>query len=121
MREIAVGDCAYRLVAIQRGPEWIARAEDLKSGERHAMECAGESETAALDRLASWLVWQHEHQAALEMLQRAERAYHRTVAGSAFANPTEGPTAIELQQESLREVESARVRLDEVRARKPEP
>jgi hypothetical protein len=121
MREIAVGDRAWRLIAIQRGPEWIARAEDVKSGDRHDMECAGPSEAAALDRLARWLVWQSEHQAALEMLQRAERAYHRTVAGSAFANPTEGPTAIELQQESLHEVESARVRLDEVRSRKPDP
>jgi hypothetical protein len=106
-------------VAVQRGPEWTAHAEDPKTGDRHAMECAGGSETAALDRLERWLVWQNEHQAALDMLQRAERAYHRTIAGSAFANPTEGPTAIELQQESLREVESARVRLEEVRARKP--
>ena len=121
MREIAVGDRAYRLVAIQHGPEWIAHAEDLKSGDRHAMECGGQTEAAALDRLANWLVWQNEHQAALETLQRAERAYHRTVAGSAFANATEGPTAIELQQEALPEVESARVRLEEVRSRKPDP
>jgi hypothetical protein len=97
----------------------MAHAEDLKTGDRHAVERAGPTEAAALDGLANWLVWQDEHQAALEALQRAEHAYHRTIAGSAFANPTEGPTAIELQQESLREVESARVRLDEVRSRKP--
>ena len=46
-----------------------------------------------------------------EALQQAQRAYHRTIAGSAFANPTEGPTAIELQRESLDEVEAARLRL----------
>jgi hypothetical protein len=67
-----------------------------------------------------WLEWQREHAAALEALQQAQRAYHRTIAGSAFANPTEGPSAIELQKESLDAVEAARVRLDEIRAIKPE-
>ena len=65
-----------------------------------------------------WLEWQREHAAALEALQQAERAYHRTIAGSAFASPTEGPSAIELQKESLDAVEAARVRLDEIRARR---
>ena len=67
-----------------------------------------------------WQEWQREHAAALEALQQAQRAYHRTIAGSAFASPTEGPSAIELQKESLDAVEAARVRLDEIRARKPE-
>ena len=62
-----------------------------------------------------------EHTAALEALQQAERAYHRTIAGSAFASPTEGPSAIEVQKESLDAVESARVRLDEIRGRRPQP
>jgi hypothetical protein len=67
-----------------------------------------------------WTAWQREHTAALEALQDAQRAYHRTIAGSAFASPTEGVSAIELQKESLDALEAARVRLDEVRARKPE-
>ena len=67
-----------------------------------------------------WQEWQREHAAALEALQQAQRAYHRTIAGSAFASPTEGPSATELQKESLDAVEAARVRLDEIRARKPE-
>ena len=67
-----------------------------------------------------WQKWQREHAAALETLQQAQRAYHRTIAGSAFASPTDGPTAIELQQESLKAVEAARVRLDEIRSRMPE-
>ena len=70
--------------------------------------------------VARWLEWQHDHAAALEELQRAERAYHRTIAGSAFASPTEGPSAIEMQKESLEAVEAARIRLDEIRARRPE-
>jgi hypothetical protein len=69
--------------------------------------------------MASWLDWQHEHAAALEALQSAERAYHRFVAGSAFAGQRDEVSAIELQEETLQQVEVARIRLDEVRARKP--
>jgi hypothetical protein len=67
---------------------------------------------------AAFQEWQREHAAALEALQQAQRAYHRTIAGSAFASPTEGPTAIEMQKEAFNKVEAARVRLDEVRARR---
>lgn len=67
-----------------------------------------------------WIEWQREHQAALEALQEAQRAYHRTIAGSAFLSPVEDPSPFELQKESLEAVEAARIRLDEVRARKPE-
>ena len=67
-----------------------------------------------------WLEWQREHTAALEALQEVQRAYHRTIAGSAFASPTDGPTAIELQKGSLQVVDAARVRLDEIRSRQPE-
>lgn len=120
MKEIVVGDRQYRLVAVGREGEWIAHAERLDTGDRFGIECAGQTAAGAVERLAAWLGWQHEHVAALEALQQAERAYHRTIAGSAFASPTEGPTAIELQRESLDTVEAALVRLDEVRARKPE-
>ena len=51
---------------------------------------------------------------------RPSAKYHRTIAGSAFASPDEGPSAIELQKESLAAVEAARERLDQVRAQKPE-
>ena len=67
----------------------------------------------------AWIEWQAEHAEALEALQQAQRAYHRTIAGSAFASPTEGPSAVEMQKESLEAVEAARIRLDEVRARQP--
>jgi hypothetical protein len=119
MREITVGDRKYRVVAIRRDDDWTAHAERVDTGESFGIECTGPSEVAAADRLVDWLMWQYEHSAALEALQQAERAYHRAIAGSAFANPTEGPTAIELQKESLEQVEAARVRLDEIRARKP--
>jgi hypothetical protein len=119
MREISIGDRTYRLVVSKRDGDWMAHAERVDTGESFGIECAGSSETVAADRLGEWLTWQYEHSAALEALQQAERAYHRTVAGSAFANPSEGPTAIELQRESLEQVEAARIRLDEIRSRKP--
>ncbi len=120
MREIAIGESCYRLVADRRETQWIAHAERAATGERFGVECSGATEADALDRLARWLEWQSEHAAALDALRRAEHAYHRTIAGSAFVGPTEGPSAIEMQKESLDEVEAARVQLDEVRARRPE-
>ena len=117
---ITIGNRGYRLVATERGGRWSAHAERADTGDRFGIECAGDSEQEATARLTRWLEWQAEHTAALEELQRAERAYHRTIAGSAFASPSEGPSALEMQKESLDAVESARVRLDEIRSRKPE-
>lgn len=119
MKDISIGDRKYRIVAVEHEGEWIAHAERADTGDRFGIECAGETQTAAIDRLARWLDWHHEHAAALEALQQAERAYHRTIAGSAFVSPIEGPTVIELQKASLEQVEAARIRLDQVRARKP--
>ncbi len=117
---INVGDLTYRLVAEQRDRLWVAHAERVDTGERFGLEASGASEADALDRVRRWIHWQAEHAAALEALQQSERAYHRAIAGSAFASPVEGPTAIEIQKESLEQVEAARARLDEVRARRPE-
>jgi hypothetical protein len=119
MKEVAVGANRYRIVAADRAGHFTAHAERLDTGDRVGVECNGASEAEALDRMTRWLEWQSEHAAALEALQSAERAYHRTVAGSAFASPIEGPGALELQKESLDAVEAARVRLDEIRARRP--
>jgi hypothetical protein len=120
MTEITIGDSRYRLVAVERDGQWIAHAVRADTGQRFGIECGGPTGDDAIGRLSAWLTWQSEHVAAIEALQTAERAFHRTVAGSAFANPSEGPTALELQKESLADVEAARVRLDEVRAQKPE-
>lgn len=115
-----IGGTTFIVQAIERDGQWIARAAREENGDPFGIECAGASEAEAVARLTRWLEWQSEHTAALEALQQAERAYHRTIAGSAFANPMEGPTAIEARKESLDAVEAARVRLDEVRARRPE-
>ena len=120
MKTVTLGQDDFRLVTSERDGRWLAHAERAGSGERFGVEYTGASEAEAVERLSRWLEWQHEHTAALEALQRAERAYHRTIAGSAFASAAEGPSAIELQKESLEQVEAARIRLDEIRARKPQ-
>jgi hypothetical protein len=61
----------------------------------------------------AWLEWQRDHAAALAALQEAQRAYHRTVVERALARETN-------VQQALDAVDAARVRLDAVRARKPE-
>jgi hypothetical protein len=120
MKEITLGDRRYRILADERGSNWVAHAERSENADPFGIECAGRTETEAIARVAQWLEWQHEHVTALESLQQAERVYHRTIAGSAFGSVTEGSTPFELQRESLEAVEAARVRLDEIRARKPE-
>ena len=111
---------SYRISATERDGQWIARAHDEGTGDPFGIEYSGPTEVAAVERLERWLYWQREHTAALEALLQAERAYHRTIAGSAFLSPSEDPSPIELQKESLEAVEAARVRLDEVRGRKPD-
>jgi hypothetical protein len=115
-----IGGTRLMLRASERDGRWYARAEREDNKDPFGIECAAATEEAAVARLTAWLEWQAEHAAALNALQQAERAYHRTIAGSAFANPSEGPGAIELQKESLKAVEAARVHLDEVRTRQPE-
>jgi hypothetical protein len=109
-----------RIVCSEREGQWVARAVRLDNGDPFGVECAAATQIEAVERLERWLQWQREHTGALEALQRAERDYYRTIAASAFANPSEGATAIELQKESLEAVEAARVRLDEIRGRQPE-
>ena len=64
----------------------------------------------------NWLQWQHEHAEALRALQEAQRVYHRTVSGHAFAGDG---AANDATKEALRVLDHARVLLDEVRARQP--
>lgn len=71
----------------------------------------------------AWIEWQREHEEALAALQAAQHAYHRTVANGAFAGTADGPSVAEnaeMQHVSLEALDAARVRLDEVRAQKPD-
>ena len=119
MTEVVAGGVRYSIRAVEREGAWLAHAERADSGVRFGVEATAATELAAIEQIASWLLWQAEHAAAFEALQLAERDYHRTLAGSAFVSPVEGPSALERQNESLEKVEAARVRLDDVRARQP--
>jgi hypothetical protein len=112
-----VGGIEYHVVATERNGLWFARTGD--SAEPFGLETSGPTEAVAIQRLTGWLAWQHEHAAALQALQAAERVYHRTIALNAFANPVMGPDAGARQKESLEAVEAARIRLDGIRARQP--
>ena len=118
MKELSFGGAAFCLEAVERGGAWVASAEQVGNGVRFGIECRGASEGEAIDRLAAWLTWQHEHAAALSALQDAEGDYHRTIAGSAFG-AAGGPENAMLK-DGLNAVAAARVRLDEIRARRPE-
>jgi hypothetical protein len=118
VKHISIGDSHFDLTALERDGQWIAHAV-RGDGDRCGIECAGVSEADAIERLTRSLEWQHEHAAALDAVQRAEDRYHRTIAGSAFAGRTEGPSPLELQKESLDALEAARLHLEQVRARKP--
>jgi hypothetical protein len=120
MPDFTIASVRYRIEAVQREGRWVATAVRADSGGRFGSECAGDSAQDAERRMAQWIEWQHEHAQALEALQQAESAYHRTIAGSAFASPFEGPSPVEMQKESLDALEAARQRLDEVRARRPQ-
>ena len=108
-----------RIVSVERDGQWVAHAEQEETGDRFGIEASGATKEAAVAALQAWLDWQAEHAAALDALREAEHAYHRTIAGSAFALPDEGPTPLEMQKESLDALEAARLRLDEIRLRKP--
>src|SRR5258708_14179322 len=120
MKHIARGGRRYGIVRAERDGQWIAHALRDDTGDPFGIECGGATEDEAVARLTRWLEWQAEHTAALADLQQAERAYHRTIAGSAFASPSEGPSAIEMPKESLDAVEAALRRLHQGRAEKPE-
>ena len=82
------------------GNGWRAPTR-VDNGDPFGIECAGATEADAIARLTGWLEWQHEHTAALEALQQAEHAYHRTIAGSAFASRPRDRRRSRLQKESL--------------------
>jgi hypothetical protein len=120
MREITIAGRRFGVVCETRDAQCFARALSAETGDPFGVECSAATEDQAVARLSHWLEWQAEHASALAELQQAERAYHRTIAGSAFVSAIEGPSAIEMQKESLAAVEAARLRLDAIRARRPD-
>jgi hypothetical protein len=106
----------YTIRTFERDGRWLACANREDTGDPFGIECSSASEADATGRLTRWIEWQCAHAQALDALQTAERAYHRAIAVSGFANPGEESTTTELRRESLYAVDAARVRLDAVRA-----
>ena len=117
--QVTVGASSYTLHSVARGSVWVAYARAV-TGDRFGIECTASTETEANERMIAWLEWQHAHATALMALQAAERAYHRMVAGQGFTPNAAADPATSDSRHTLDEVEAARARLDEIRARKPD-
>ncbi len=117
---VTIGTLDYRIEASEKDGQWIASAFRGSEGDRFGPPHWGATADDAIARMREWLEWQHDHQEALEAVQETERMYQRIIAGSAFADGVEGPSAIEMQKDALKRLEEARLRLDGIRQRKPE-
>jgi hypothetical protein len=119
MHDVMVG--ARRFVVGTR-PEaggWTAEARCAESGEVFGPAVADTSADAAMLRLIRWLQWQEGHAHAIDVLREAERAYHRLVAGRAFAPAPNDEMPEGVRRAALRDVETARRLLDAIRATRP--
>lgn len=114
--QIQIGDCTYTLVTSARQDQWTAHALRGDLSERYGIEVTAATEVDATSRLTRWLTWQHEHTSALGALQDAEKAYHRAVAGAAFASAEAQLAEARPARVAL---DAARNALDDVRARRP--
>jgi hypothetical protein len=119
VRTVTLAGEPFAIDATERDGAWTATARRAGTGERVGPGVKGATEREAIELASAWLEWQHEHVAALEALQDAERAYQRAVAGSSLAAGVDGLLPIEVQKEALSRLEDARLRLDEVRQRRP--
>src|SRR5690349_18694921 len=84
--ELTLGSIRFRIRAAATTGGWVATIVRLDNGDLAGPEMSGATEEEAVQKARRWLEWQHEHAQALDALQQAERAYHRVIAGSAFAS-----------------------------------
>lgn len=118
LKNVTIGETTYNVTTVERDGSWIAEARKAPSGMRTGPSASAATADEAVVRLVRWLEWQRDHEDALTTLQAAEQAYHRTIAGSAFASGL--AEATELQQEALQRIEEVRLRLEEIRKNQPE-
>ncbi len=110
----------FNIRVSRRDGRSVAHAVRAETGDRFGADFAGGSDDEAVACLTKWLEWQSGHATALEALQEAERAYHRAVASHMLAGERDRSSTGQERTECLERVASARKRLDEVRARRPE-
>jgi hypothetical protein len=117
--EVAAGDARYVIRTSHDGLQWTAHAERAGSGDPYGPPQTAPTEAEAVARMGRWLRWQASHNDALTELRRAEHAYHRVVAGQAFARPADETHSAPSHRDLLHAIESARKRLDAVRNQRP--
>lgn len=118
-KSVEIRGAAFTIEATPRGRGWEAEARG-SDGERFGPVLVDLDADRAVGRVERWLAWQRDHDEKLRALQEAEQIYHRTIAGSAFASASEGPSAEELQTDALKRLEHARLALDAARRQKPD-
>lgn len=116
--DLTLGPHTYTLHTTEQAGTATAHAVRVDTGDRFGIDVSGNSEPEALDKLTRWLEWQYAHTQALEALQQAERAYHRSMADAAFAIARDSH-AVDGSKASLEQVDAARKTLDDVRGRRP--
>lgn len=114
---VQFGETSYQLFTKEQSGSYLAYACRGGGTERFGIETTGTSADDAISKLTRWLEWQHQHTDALAKLQDAERVYHRTMAGAAFAEDQSGHDTA--RKETLETMTAARNHLDDVRARRP--
>jgi hypothetical protein len=118
-RSIVIDGIPFLVEVVERDGRWTAAARREDSGDRYGPSISAATPDEAAERLIGWIGWQREHASALEALQAAEASYQRVVASSAFYAGPDGPPPAEPRRDALARVEESRVRLDEVRQRRP--
>ena len=120
MSLINVRGQTFRICLSRREGRSLAYAVRAETSDRFGCDFAGASDEEAVACLTRWLEWQGDHAAALAALQGAERAYHRAVTAHMLAGEGDRSAAGKERIECLERVASARARLDDARARRPE-
>jgi len=120
MPMLTVGDRTFSIRTVEKNASWRAHAVSLEHGDRFGVELVAPTEAEAIDRMRRWLEWQHEHVSALAELRSAERAYHRSIADEAFSTGDHAAVSEQARRAALDRIESARVKLDEVRTHQPQ-
>jgi hypothetical protein len=116
---VVIDGISFLVEVVERDGRWTAAARREDSGDRYGPSVSAATPDEASSQLIGWIDWQREHASALEALQAAEAAYQRIVASSAFYAGPDGSPSPELRRDALARVDEARVRLDEVRRRRP--
>lgn len=121
MTLVKIADQWFSLTITEHHHRWTVHASRGDTGDRFGPAFTAPTEASAVAALTAWIEWQSEHASALEVLQHAERAYHRSVTAGAFGSPDDEPAAREGRTVALRALDRARLQLDAVRARQPAP